>query len=134
MEQLDEVIAQSDYLVVSLALTPQTRHFIKEANLKHAKKGQIFINVGRGLLVDEDALIRCLKDGTLAGAALDVVSVEPLPQESEIWDLENVLLSPHNCDYLADSRPSSIRFFTENCARFLAGQELENQIDKKSGY
>ncbi len=127
-------MSHSDFIVVCLALTAETKHFIKEANLKHAKRGQIFINIGRGALVDEDALIRSLKDGTIAGAALDVFTVEPLPTTSDIWDLPNVLLSPHNCDMLIDSRAKSVRFFTENCAKFLAGEDLECEVDKKSGY
>jgi phosphoglycerate dehydrogenase-like enzyme len=134
MDQLNEVMAISDYLVVALPLTSGTRGFIKESNLRHAKKGLKFINVGRGPLVDEAALVRCLKENVIAGAALDVFTVEPLPKASELWDIPTVLISPHNCDMLHNSRANSVTFFTQNCARFLAGEELECIVDKHAGY
>ncbi len=134
MDQLDIVMAQSDYLVVCMPLTAATKGFIAASNLKHAKKGMILINIGRGALIDEEALIRALGDGTIAGAALDVFTVEPLPQASELWTLPNVLVSPHNADHLVDSRAKSVRFFTENCKRFLAGDDLECIVDKNAGY
>jgi phosphoglycerate dehydrogenase-like enzyme len=101
---LDAVISQSDYLVVVLALTPETVHFIKEANLLKAKKSMILINIGRGALIDEEALARVLENDTIAGAALDVFTVEPLPSSSPLWQLPNVLISPHNADLTTDSR------------------------------
>ena len=134
VDQLDIVMAQSDYLVVCMPLTEATKGFISAANLKHAKKGQIIINIGRGPLIDEEALIVALRDGVVAGAALDVFTVEPLPQSSELWTLPNVLVSPHNADHLIDSRAKSVRFFTENCKRFLSGEDLECIVDKNAGY
>jgi phosphoglycerate dehydrogenase-like enzyme len=134
-DKLDYVIENSDYLVVCLALTKDTKHFIKEENLKKAKKNMVLVNIGRGALIDEDALIRCLENGTIAGAALDVFTVEPLPETSKIWDLPNVIVSAHNADYTNDSRKSSVRFFTELCPRFLKGEEFEGcVVDKTSGY
>lgn len=133
-EFVNDVISQSDYLVLSMPLTPQTKHFIKAENLIHAKKDMILINVGRGELIEDDALIAALKTGIIKGAALDVFSVEPLPVESEYWSLPNVLLSPHNADLLIDSRHKSIRFFTENCKNFLAGEDLMCIVNKKLGY
>ena len=108
--------------------------FVKEENLRQCKKGQILINIGRGALIDEDALVRVLQDGTLAGAALDVFTVEPLPESSPLWELENVLISSHNADLLIDSRHKSVRFFTENCARFIAEEDLHCIVDKTAGY
>ena len=125
---------QSDFVVVCLALTPETKLFVKEENLRQCKKGQILINIGRGALIDEDALVRVLQDGTLAGAALDVFTVEPLPESSPLWELENVLISSHNADLLIDSRHKSVRFFTENCARFIAEEDLHCIVDKTAGY
>lgn len=124
----------SDYLVVCMALTPETKHYIDEAHLRMAKKGMVLINIGRGALIDEDALIATLQDGTIAGAALDVFTVEPLPATSPLWSMRNVFISAHNADLTSDSRHRSVRFFAANCARFLAGEELECIVDKTSGY
>lgn len=134
IDQLNYVMEQSDYLVVVLALTPETRLFIKEENLRKAKKSQILINIGRGALIDEDALVQALEERWIAGAALDVFTTEPLPQESKLWGLENVLLSPHNADMLVDSRHKSVRLFVENCKKFLADEDLDCMVDKKAGY
>eukprot|EP00981_Chlorochromonas_danica_P013096 scaffold5788_cov159-Ochromonas_danica.AAC.12 len=133
-DQLEMIMRNSDYVVVSMALTPATRHYIDDVHLRMAKKGQVIINIGRGPLIDEDALIACLQDGTIAGAALDVFSVEPLPSDSPLWTLPNVLISPHNADYTGDGRHRSVRFFTQNCAKFLAGEDLDSIVDKTSGY
>jgi phosphoglycerate dehydrogenase-like enzyme len=134
IDQLDYVLEQSDYVVVVLALTPETRHFIKAKNLRKAKKNQILINIGRGALLDEDALIQALEEGWIAGAALDVFTVEPLPASSKLWNMENVLISPHNADLLADSRHKSVRLFVENCKKFLADEDLDCIVDKQAGY
>jgi phosphoglycerate dehydrogenase-like enzyme len=130
-DQLNEVIQQSDYLVVALPLTNETFHFIKQENLKFAKKNQIIINIGRGALIDEDALTEALKDGTVAGAALDVFTVEPLPETSELWELKNVLISSHNADI---NKHESIRLFTENCKKYVNGEELNCIVNKSAGY
>ena len=117
-----------------MPLTEATRGMIGAANLEHAKKSAVLINIGRGPLLDEAALVTALRDGIIRGAALDVFSVEPLPSYSPLWALPNVLISPHNADILVDSRHSSVRFFTENCAKFLAGEQLDCIVDKTSGY
>lgn len=134
MDKLDYVMEQSDFVVVCLALTAETKHFIKAQHLQRCKKSAVFINIGRGALVDEEALVQALSDGTIAGAALDVFTVEPLPESSPLWTLPNVLISSHNADLLKDSRHKSVRFFTENCARFLAKEELHCIVDKNAGY
>jgi phosphoglycerate dehydrogenase-like enzyme len=133
-KQLDFVMHNSDYIVVCMALTPETRYFIDAAHLSLAKKGQVFINIGRGALVDEAALIAALQDGTIAAAALDVFTTEPLPADSPLWALPNVLVSPHNADLTNDSRHKSVRFFTANCVKFLAGEDLDCIVDKTAGY
>jgi phosphoglycerate dehydrogenase-like enzyme len=124
----------SDFLVICLALTPDTRHFINAEALANAKKSMVLINIGRGALIDENALISTLKEENIQGAALDVFTVEPLPESSELWELPNVLISPHNCDLTVNSRHKSVRFFTENCARFLRREELQCVVNKKVGY
>lgn len=95
----------------------------------------VFINLGRGPIVDEKALIDALKSGRLRGAALDVFIEEPLPENSQFWDLDNVLISPHNMDQTATFMHEATEFFVnENLPRFICGEELLNPVDKKSGY
>ena len=131
---LNELLAISDYVVVAIALTEETEGMLGKEQFKHSKKGQILINVGRGPVIVEDDLIEALQNGNIAGAALDVFCVEPLPKESKFWDLDNVLLSPHNADQLADFRHKSVQFFCENCTRFLADIPLRNIISATRGY
>ena len=95
---LNRLFQESDYILCAAPLTPETEKMIGKEQFDNAKKGAVFINVGRGPIVDEPALIEALQDGRLKGAGLDVTTVEPLPKESPLWKLENVLLSPHNMD------------------------------------
>jgi len=134
IDGLSTIMAEADFLVVALALTKETMHFIKEKHFKVAKKGQIFINIARGAVVDEKALIKALQSGKLGGAALDVFTVEPLPESSPIWQLDNVLLSPHNADMTNNFRHLSVEFFTQNVKRFLNGETLLCQVDLQAGY
>lgn len=96
--------------------------------------GQVLINIGRGKLIDEDALVAALAEGRLRGAALDVFATEPLPESSKLWELSNVLVSPHCADSTQDCRHKSTRFFCENCVRYLEGKELQCIVDKVNGY
>ena len=134
IDGLSTIMSEADFLVVALALTKETRHFIKEKHFKVAKEGQIFINIARGAVVDEKALIKSLQTGKLGGAALDVFTVEPLPENSPIWNLDNVLLSPHNADMTNNFRHKSVEFFTENVKRFVNGENLLCQVDIVAGY
>lgn len=93
-DSMNKLFSESDYVLCSLPLTPQTKGMITMEQFEKAKKDACFINVGRGPIVDEDAMIEALKTGKLKGAGLDVVSTEPLPKSSELWQLDNVLLSP----------------------------------------
>ena len=129
-----ELLSVSDFVVVAAALTEETKGMLGKDQFKHSKEGQILINVGRGPVIIEDDLISALEKGQLAGAALDVFCVEPLPKESKIWDMENVLLSPHNADQLIDFRHKSVRFFCENCTRFLDDVPLKNKVSASKGY
>lgn len=93
-ESLNKLFSESDYILVSAPLTPETQGMIGKEQFDHAKKDAVFINVGRGPIIDENALIKALKNGRLKGAALDVFAIEPLPRSNDLWDLDNVLLSP----------------------------------------
>lgn len=133
-DHLHELIQLSDYLVIAAPLTPSTRNMINESTFGYTKTGQVLINIGRGAIIDESALMTALSSGVLKGAALDVFVEEPLPSTSPFWGLPNVLISPHNADQTVDFRHKSVRFFCENCSRFLQGEELLCVVDKKSGY
>jgi phosphoglycerate dehydrogenase-like enzyme len=97
-DAINELFSKSDYVLCAAPLTPETEKMIGKEQFDNAKKGAVFINVGRGPIVDEEALVDALKDGRLKGAGLDVTTIEPLPKDSPLWKLENVLLSPHNMD------------------------------------
>ena len=136
-QEISTVMGVSDFLVVAAALTPQTEGMVGQKELQAAKKGQVFMNVGRGKLIDEDALIDALKAGDrIRAAVLDVFRTEPLPASSALWSLPNVLLSPHNADMVHNFRHESVKFFTDNVRRYVSsGREgLQNVVNPKLGY
>jgi phosphoglycerate dehydrogenase-like enzyme len=132
--QLHEVLAQSDFVVSLLPLTSETRGSIGETEFRAMKRGALFINLGRGPVVDEDALIRALQSGRLAGAGLDVFAHEPLPRSSPLWAMKNVIVSPHvggNSDRTSDR---AAHFFAVNLERYLKGQPLLNIVGRNTEY
>jgi len=135
-EQLHEMLAQIDVLVCAAPITRQTRHMMSSAQFGVMKPSAIVINVGRGPVIDEAALIGALRNGQIAGAALDVFEEEPLPQSSPLWDMENVLISPHCTDRTEhpDWLDLSMKVFIDNFHRYLKGEPLENVVDKQAGY
>ncbi len=132
--QLNELIAASDYLLAVLPLTPETRGMLGAAQIAAMKPSTVFINIGRGPVVDEPALIQALESGKIRGAALDVFTVEPLPAGHPFYKMTNVLLSPHTADRVEGFLEPAVEAFFENLRRFLAGQPLENLVDKHAGY
>lgn len=132
--QLHEMLAQCDYLVVSAPNTPETRGMIGETELRLMKKNAVLINVGRGPVVVESALIQALEEGWIKGAALDVFDVEPLPAGHAFYRLPNVLLSPHCADHTPTWLDDSMQFFVDNFQRFAKGEPLQNIVDKSLGY
>jgi len=132
---LNHLMSQSDYVVCSAPSTVETRGMIDQAAFQSAKTGMVFINLGRGPVVDEPALIRALSTGVLKGAALDVFVQEPLPPSSPLWDLPNVLISPHNMDQTATFMHEACEFFVyENLPRFICEEPLLNPVDIRLGY
>ncbi len=132
--ELLRMLPECDFVVLAVPLTPETKGLIGEAELKAMKPTAHIINVARGPVIRQDILIQALKEGWIAGAALDVFETEPLPPESELWALPNVIISPHNAGHW-DRYPAVVTdFFCENLKRFLAGDELINIIDKSRGY
>jgi len=129
-----ELLAESDYVVNALPLTAETAGYFDETAFGSMKTAACFINVGRGGTVDEQALIRALREGRIAGAGLDVFQQEPLPAGSELYTLPNVIVSPHSADLTDRYPPRSARFFLENLKRYVSGQPLLNVVDKSLGY
>ncbi len=133
-EALPDLLRRSDYVVVATPLTPQTRHLLGRAELAHLKRSAVLINVGRGAVIDEKALVEALEQGRLKGAALDVFEEEPLPAGHPLWRLENVLLSPHCADQTVTWLQDASRAFLDNLDRFRRGEPLRNVVDKARGY
>ena len=133
--QLNDLIAASDYLLLVLPMTAETRGMIGGAQIAAMKPESVLINIGRGPVVDEPALIHALQSGKIRGAALDVFSVEPLPSGHPFYKMPNVLLSPHTADRVEGFLGPAVDAFLENLQRFLAGEaSLENLVDKHAGY
>lgn len=134
LERLDEALAQADHLVLALPLTAQTRGLLGAERLRRVKKGAYLYNVGRGPLVDQDALVEALRSGHLAGAGLDVTDPEPLPGDSPLWDMENVVITSHSAGLTPRSYERFEALLLENLRRFARGDPLLNEVDKSAGY
>lgn len=132
--QTDDVLAQSDVVVCLLPLTEETRRSISERQFSMLPRGAIFINLGRGAVVDEDALARALRSGRLSGAALDVFDSEPLPRSSPLWRMHNVIVSPHVGGNSERTAERAARLFAVNMSRFLEGRPLLNVVSRARGY
>jgi phosphoglycerate dehydrogenase-like enzyme len=133
-DRLKELLKASDYVALTLPLTPETHHIIGEAEFKAMKSTAYIINIGRGGLIDQEALIKALDAKQIAGAGLDVVTPEPLPRENRLWDFDNVILSPHVSGGMEDYMLHATELFCDNLKRYLDGRKLRNVIDKKKGY
>ena len=129
-----EMISRCDYVVVAAPLTPETRGMIGEADFAAMKPTAVVINVGRGPVINEEAMIGALSSGRVRGAALDVFDHEPLPMGHPFYKLENVLLSPHCADHTPDWLDNAMKFFIAQYQRFRKGEPLLNVVDKKLGY
>lgn len=132
--ELNGVLAESDYVVVAAPRTPQTERMISAEQFQAVKEGAVLINISRGALVDEAALIEALRAGRLKGAGLDVFEQEPLPADSPLWDMPNVLVTPH----VSGSNPNYDRrvtdLFCDNLRRYLNGEQLRNLVIRERGY
>jgi phosphoglycerate dehydrogenase-like enzyme len=134
-EALPELLAQSDYVVICTPLTRETRGLIGERELRAMRPTAWLINVARGEIVQEDALLRALREGWIAGAALDVFSQEPLPPESPLWTAPNLLITPHNAGVRHPQfAAETLAQFIDNLGRYVRGEPLLNVVDKQAGY
>jgi glyoxylate/hydroxypyruvate reductase len=127
--RLAELAGRADAMVVSLPLTDQTAGLIDRATIEALPPGSIFVNVGRGGVVDEPALIKALRDRRIAGAVLDVFATEPLPPDSPLWTLDNVLVTPHAVALSARENERIVELFVANLRRYLDGEPLVNVVE-----
>ena len=132
--QLNDVLSQSDYVVVAAPLTESTRALMNADRLRAMRPDAYLINVGRGPQVDDAALANALRNRLIAGAALDVFEHEPLPADSPLWELENLLITPHTAGLTEKLWQRHYALFSENLRRYLAGEPLLFVVDKKKGY
>ena len=132
--ELHRLLAASDFVVLSMPLTPDTRGMIGEAELRAMKPTAVLVNIARGPVVAEAALIDALLAGRIAGAALDVFEQEPLPPESLFWDMENVIVSPHISGGTEIYNQRVVEIFARNLGRYLRREPLENVVDPARGY
>jgi phosphoglycerate dehydrogenase-like enzyme len=131
---LHEMLEQCDYVVVSAPLTAETKGMIDAAALARMKRDAVLINVGRGPVIEEQALVAALSANLLKGAALDVFDREPLPEGHPFYRLPNVLLSPHCADHTPDWLERAMQFFLDQFARYRKGEPLMSVVDKQLGY
>lgn len=132
--EIKSLLKESDYVVLCVPYTPQTHHLINAEALGVMKPTAVLINVARGKVVDELALIEVLKTGKIRGAGLDVYSEEPLPPSSPLWKLPNVIACPHIAGFSPHSLARATTLFAENLRRYLAGEPLLNVVQKERGY
>ncbi len=133
-DKLNEVLPQADYIVLAVPLTSQTRHMFGEQAFSIMKPGAFLVNIGRGATIDQSALIRALKNSRLAGAGLDVFEEEPLPADSELWSLDNVIITSHYAGGTPRYHERAFAIFVKNLVRYRHGETLLNLVDKEKGY
>jgi phosphoglycerate dehydrogenase-like enzyme len=134
LERLNDMAEQSDVLVISAPITPQTRGMVGREQINKMKKGSYLLAVSRGGIVDEPSLIEALKSGQLAGAGLDVQATEPMPSNDPLWDAPNIILTPHDSGASRLTTDLMWSIFFENVGHFVKGEPLTNTVDKKLGY
>jgi phosphoglycerate dehydrogenase-like enzyme len=133
-DALPELLRESDFVVLATPLTPETEGMIDDAALRALKPGAWLINIARGRLVDERALVRALRDGSIGGAVLDTFHEEPLPETSPFYELPNVIVTPHTSWSSGRVLDRSVELFCDNLRRFAAGDPLLNVVDPAAGY
>jgi phosphoglycerate dehydrogenase-like enzyme len=133
-EQLLDLLPDADFVVLTIPLTPDTEGMIGEQELRAMKSSAYIVNIGRGGTIQEDTLIQALKEGWIAGAGLDVFEIEPLPSDSPLWDLDNVIITAHYAGLTPHYEERAMQIFLENLDRYQTGRPLYNVVDKTAGY
>ena len=134
IEDLDAVLPGADFVIAALPLTDATHRVFRGPQFAAMRAGARFVNVGRGAAVDESALIDALHSGEIAGAALDVFLTEPLPEDSPLWSVENLIVSPHMSGDFEGHQAALFDVFVDNLRLFQAGEPLNNIVDKQAGF
>lgn len=133
-QALDSVLPQADAVVITAPSTPETHHMIDAARLHLMKSTSILVNIGRGAVIDESALITALREGWIGGAGLDVFETEPLPGDSPLWGMDNVIITSHYAGHTPRYDERATALFLDNLKRWLDGQSLRNVVDPERGY
>lgn len=133
-DELDQFLAQCDWVVVTAALTAETHHMLGEAQFRQMKPTAWLVNVSRGAISDEAALLRALDEGWIAGACLDAFTQEPLPPDSPFWDHPKVVMTPHNSGSSDRRTERAVALAMDNLERYCSGRPLLNVVDKQRGY
>jgi len=133
-DKLSQLLSESDFVVLTVPLTDKTFKLIGEKQLRMMKPASYLINVSRGNVTDEDALIKALEEKWIAGAGLDVFATEPLPSSSKFWGIPNVIVTPHIASYVENYDKVAVDMFCDNLVRYLKKGKLKNIINKKKGY
>ncbi|MFO7958780.1 MAG: D-2-hydroxyacid dehydrogenase [Candidatus Brocadiia bacterium] len=133
-DRLDDMLREADYLLVSCALTDETRGIIGARELELMKPTAVVVNVARGAVIDEEALTEALRHGAIAGAGLDVAEEEPLPDDSPLWRMKNVIITPHCSGASPKTHERLMGLIAENLGRYAAGEPLLNVVDLEAGY
>jgi phosphoglycerate dehydrogenase-like enzyme len=134
LEGLNDLCAEADVVMIACPATAETQGLIGAEQLALMKPTGIIVNIARGGIIDEPALIECLTEGRIAGAGLDVTKVEPLPEDDPLWDTPRLVITPHIAGWSNDRSRSVVRFFCDNLRRYKAGEPLENLVDQQQGY
>lgn len=132
--QLNELLAEAEYVLLAAPVTPKTESLFNDAAFQKMRSDACFVNVSRGALVDEAALVRALRQGKIRAAALDVFQTEPLPADSPLWDLDNLLITPHTAALTEKLWERHFARISENLRRYQAGEVLLGEVDKRRGY
>jgi glyoxylate/hydroxypyruvate reductase len=128
-QNIDDMLAEADYLCLACPHTPDTEGLMNEVRFSKMKPESVLINIGRGALIDSSALIKALQSGSIQGAVLDVASPEPLPEDSLLWDMDNVILFPHSASTSVHENERLVTLFLNNMTRYLSKKPLLNTFD-----
>jgi phosphoglycerate dehydrogenase-like enzyme len=134
LSRLDDLCAESDVLTVAAPITPRSRGMVRAEHLRKMKRGSYVLQVSRGAIVDEPALVDALEDGHLSGAGLDVTTTEPLPVGDPLWTAQNMIITPHTSAFSDLTTELVYSILSDNLGRFMRGEELMNVVDKERGY
>lgn len=134
MDRLHDMLGQSDFVAICCPLTPQTKGMLGAPEFRAMKSTAILVTIGRGQIIDREALVEALQTTEIAGAGLDVTDPEPLPLDSPLWEMDNVIITPHHAGASPKSWARIFNLFCENLRRFVAGETLTNVVDQTRGY